>query len=68
MECMNSGLDYWNGVYEQWTGLLEWSVCIIYLVFIMYLRILWYLTDLCYTFCVAGLRDCVSLSIVAEMY
>ena len=28
--------------------------------FIMFVCILWYLTDLCYSFCVAGLPDCVS--------
>ena len=53
-ECINSGLDYWNGgMVEWWTGgfLFLFSFflsCCIYFVV---------LADLCYTFCVAGLPD-----------
>ena len=48
-ECINSGLDYWNG------GMVDWRVFV--LVFVICHVVSIVLADLCYTFCVAGLPD-----------
>ena len=55
-ECINSGLDYWNGgMVEWWNGGLEgFCSCFHYLSCCIYLVVV---ADLCYTFCVAGLPD-----------